>query len=296
MKSIIILVIILLLFYGVAGGQAVNQAFLNSTVLVSFNIDDKGSSAGTGFFVVREIQHDEGHIFLVTNKHVLPKEGNEKSVNIRVNTRKEDKFQVQQIIIPIVGKDGKYLPTVILHPQQSFDIAVVHITEEVLKYGIEGTWIPYSLFVTKEKLKAENITAGDEIFLLGYPNAMYDPRNVSPILREGTISTVPTEGYYFNENLRKKFNLPEQIDGFLIDANVFPGSSGSLVILKQQPTTIGPQGQTVVSRAKKIPYLLGIISGSIPIYDQALDSVQRMGLGIVYSADTIKETIELFYK
>jgi len=296
MKRIVILVIILLLFYCVSGGQSMNQAFLNSTVLISFNIDDKSSSAGTGFFVFREIQDGKGHIFLVTNKHVLPKEGNEKSVNIRVNTLKEDKFQVQQIIIPIVGKDGKYLPTVILHPQQSFDIAVVHITEEVLKYGIEGTWIPYSLFVTKEKLKAENITAGDEIFLLGYPNAMYDPRNVSPILREGTISTVPTEGYYFNENLRKKFNLPEQIDGFLIDANVFPGSSGSLVILKQQATTIGPQGQTLVSRAKKIPYLLGIISGSIPIYDQALDSVQRMGLGIVYSADTIKETIELFYK
>lgn len=296
MKRIVILVIVLLLFYGLAGGQAMNQAFLNSTVLVSFNIDDKNSSAGTGFFVYREIQPGKGHIFLVTNKHVLPKEGNEKSVNIRVNTRSGDKFQVQQIIIPIVGKDGKYLPTVILHPQQVFDVAVVHITKEVLKHGIEGTWIPYSLFVTKEILKAENITVGDEIFLLGYPNAIYDPRNVSPILREGTISTVPTEGYFFNENLRKKFDLPEQIDGFLIDANVFPGSSGSLVILKQQPTTIGPQGETVVSGVKKIPYLLGIISGSIPIYDQALDSVQRMGLGIVYSADTIKETIELFYK
>jgi hypothetical protein len=296
MKRIVILVIVLLLFYGVAGGQAMNQAFLNSTVLVSFNIDDKSSSVGTGFFVYREIQSGKGHIFLVTNKHVLPKEGNEKSVNIRVNTRGGDKFQVQQIIIPIVGKDGKYLPTVILHPQQDFDVAVVHITEEVLKHGIEGTWIPYSLFVTKEKLKAENITVGDEIFLLGYPNAIYDPRNVSPILREGTISTIPTEEYFFNENIRKKFNLPEKIDGFLIDANVFPGSSGSLVILKQQPTTIGPQGETVVSRDKKIPYLLGIISGSIPIHDQALGSTQRMALGIVYSADTIKETIELFYK
>jgi len=296
MKRIVTLTIIFLLFYGVAGGQAMNQAFLNSTVLVSFNIDDKSSSAGTGFFVSRETQPGKGNIFLVTNKHVLPKEGNEKSVNIRVNTRRGDKFQVQQITIPIVGKDGKYLPTVILHPQQGFDVAVVHITEEVLKYGIEGTWIPYSLFVTKEKLKAENITVGDEIFLLGYPNAIYDPRNVSPILRDGTISTVPTEGYFFNENLRKKYDLPEQIDGFLIDANVFPGSSGSLVILKQQPTTIGPQGETVVSGVKKIPYLLGIISGSIPIHDQALGSTQRMALGIVYSADIIKETIELFYK
>ena len=177
MKKIVISIIILLLFYGVAGGQAMNQAFLNSAVLISFKIDDKNSSAGTGFFVRREIQSGKD-IFLVTNKHVLPKEGNEKSVNIRVNTRRGDKLQVQQIVIPIVGKDGKYLPMVKLHPQKGFDVVVVRITEEVRKHGIEGTWIPYSLFVTKEKLKAENITVGDEIFLLGYPNAIYDLRNV----------------------------------------------------------------------------------------------------------------------
>ena len=296
MKKTILAIVYFFLFCRIAGGQALNQAFLNSTVLISFKVDAKKYSAGTGFLVFRELEQGKGHIFLVTNKHVLPNEGRDKSVTIRVNTRGEDKVQVQQIDIPLVGKDGKYLPSVKLHLKKDFDVAVVHITEEVVKHGIQGTWIPYSLFVTKDKLKAEGITVGDQIFLLGYPGAIYDPRNVSPILREGVISTVPTEGYSFNETLRKKFNLPDQIDGFLIDANVFPGSSGSLVILKQQPTTVGPQGETVVSRAKKIPYLLGIISGSIPIHDEPLGTVQRMGLGIVYSADTIKETIEQFYR
>jgi len=296
MKKAILTIAVLSMFCNTVGGQALNQAFLNSTVLISFKVDPTSSSVGTGFLVFRELEHGKGHIFLVTNRHVLPKVGEEKSITIRVNTRRGDKFQVQQIDVPIVGKDGGYLPSVKLHPKEDFDVAVVHITEDVLKHGIEGTWIPYSLFVTKEKLKAENITVGDEIFLLGYPDAIYDPRNVSPILREGVISTVPTEGYAFNETLRKKFGLPDQIDGFLIDANVFPGSCGSLVILKQQATIIGPRGETVVSGAKKIPYLLGIISGSIPIYDQALGSVQRMGLGVVYSADTIKETIEQFYQ
>lgn len=90
--------------------------------------------------------------------------------------------------------------------------------------------------------------------------------------------------------------MPNHIDGFLIDANVFPGSSGSLVILKPQPTTIGPQGQTVVSSAKKRPYLLGIVSMSIPIIDVNLRSVQRLGLGVVYSVETVIETIDHFYK
>ena len=142
----------------------------------------------------------------------------------------------------------------------------------------------------------ENITVGDEIFLLGYPAAIFDPRNVSPILRTGVIATVPLEGYAFNETLRASYGLPDWIDGFLVDANVFPGSSGSVVVLKQQPTTIGPCGETVVSGAKKIPYVLGIVSGSIPIADAALGTVQRMGLGVVYSANTIREVIESFYK
>ena len=107
---------------------------------------------------------------------------------------------------------------------------------------------------------------------------------------------MPTEGYAFNDALRKQFGLPDRIDGFLVDANVFPGSSGSVVILKQQPTTIGPGGGTVVSAAKKIPYVLGIVSGSIPINDTALGTVQRMGLGVVYGAEAIRSVIDQFPK
>ena len=67
-------------------------------------------------------------------------------------------------------------------------------------------------------------------------------------------------------------------------------------MLKQQSTTIGPRGETVVSGAKKTPYILGIVSGSIPISDTALGTVQRMGLGVVYSAEAIRTVVELFPK
>lgn len=90
--------------------------------------------------------------------------------------------------------------------------------------------------------------------------------------------------------------LPDKIDGFLIDANVFPGSSGSIVILKPQAITIGPGGGSVVSSIKKTPYILGIVSMSIPIDDTALGSVQRMGLGVVFSAAEITNTIESFFQ
>jgi len=268
-----------------------NEAFLRSTALIA-----SGESAGTGFFLFRPVHGDQGQVLLITNKHILPPTGTPKNIQIRVTVGTGEKAAVRFVGIPVVGTDGLYLPHVRLHPIAGFDVAALNVTEAIVKQGIQGAWLPLDLLSTSERLKNENITIGDEIFLLGYPDAIFDARNVSPILRTGVIATVPSEGYAFNDDLRKQFSLPDRIDGFLIDANVFPGSSGSVVILKPQSTTIGPRGETVVSGAKKIPYVLGIVSGSIPISDTALGTVQRMGLGVVYSAEAIRAVVELIPK
>jgi hypothetical protein len=45
------------------------------------------------------------------------------------------------------------------------------------------------------------------------------------------------------------------------------------------------------------PYILGIVSGSIPIFDASLPSggaYYRIGLGMVYSADTVREVLDSF--
>lgn len=265
-------------------------------MLITFETGPASNSVGTGFFLFRPVKGDDGHVLLITNKHVLPPPGAPKQIKIRVVVGTGDKAAVQLVEIPVVGADGKYLPSVRLHPNAGFDVAAVNVTETIVKRGIQGSWLPLDLLSTPDRLKNEDITIGDEIFLLGYPNAIFDARNVSPILRTGVIATVPSEGYAFNDALRMEFGLPDRIEGFLVDANVFPGSSGSVVILKQQPTTIGPGGGTVVSAAKKIPYVLGIVSGSIPITDAALKSTQRMGLGVVYSAEAIRTVVESFPK
>ncbi len=297
MKSWTILILILIGFLLPSkGGAELNETFLYSTVLISHEVKPNITSTGTGFLVFKKINNNKGHVFLITNKHVLPQKGNDKKISVRVNTKRNDVPLVENVEIPIYDSNAHLYDYVIFNPDKDTDVVAIHITQFIKDHSIKGSWLPEILFGTKDKLKAENINVGDEIFLLGYPDAIYDPRNVFPILRQGTIATVPTEGYSFNESLRKKYNLPNHIDGFLIDANVFPGSSGSLVILKPQATTIGPQGQTVVSGAKKRPYLLGIVSMSIPIIDVNLRSVQRMGLGVVYSIETIIKTIDQFYQ
>lgn len=178
-------------------GQALNEVFLRSSVLVTFESAPGRESFGTGFFLFRPINGDQGHVFLVTNKHMLPPEGTARSIKIRVTVGAGPAAAVRLVEIPVVGKDGKYLPSVRLHATPGFDVAAVNVTEPIVKQGIQGTWLPLDLLSTPQRLTDERITVGDEIFLLGYPNAIFDARNVSPILRTGVIATVPTEGYAF---------------------------------------------------------------------------------------------------
>ena len=244
-----LLIAILSLCCGVTSGQTatneeavedpIYRAFLNCTVLISTKVTPKEYKQGTGFLVERRIanprinvystkKYNLAKIFLVTVKHVLPREGEKQSITIRVNTQFDNRPEVREIRVPIIGDNGRYLPSVRVN-DKNFDVVAVDITREVTGNNIEGVWLPYDIFITKDKLIAAGVTVGDEVFLLGYPAAIFDPRNVWPILRKGIISTVPSEGYAFNDGLKKRFGLPDQIDGFLVDANVFPGSSGGPV-------------------------------------------------------------------
>lgn len=290
-----IIALCMLLIHSYANGDALDEYYINSTTLITYSLDNQSQSSGTGFFVFRQTDNNVGQVFLITNKHVLPKEGEQRFISVRVKAKDNGDIKVEYINIEVIGADGKYVPMIKFHPNRDYDVAAIHVTTVIKQINVKGVWIPYDLLATKDMMKDENITIGSEIYLLGYPDAIYDERNIFPVLRKGNIATVPKEGYAFNQKLIKMHRLPKHIDGFLVDANVFPGSSGSLVILKQQPNPVGFRGRYTGKGPKNIPYVLGIISGSIPIYDTALKNVQRMGLGIAYSSDTIKETVEQFY-
>ena len=289
MKTILTMITIVLMAEGVAQAQAFNPDFLECAVFIS-SPTSHGVRTGTGFLVWRALGGKRGQVFLLTNKHLLPSEGTQQSITIRVAKRDNN---VQQVDIPIVGSDGKYVSTVIRHSIEGVDVSAVNITNEILRYDVPGKWLDYNLFVTPDKLVKEKISAGDEVFILGYPSAIYDPHSVTPITRIGIIASLPSKGFSFNAELKASFGFPDHLNGFLIDANIYPGSSGSLVILKQQPETINSDGDVEFDVAsKRRPYLLGIVSASLPIDDTALGSRVRMGLGFVQSADVIRQTIE----
>ena len=296
-----------------ASSQVLDKLFLNSTVLISYPVTAPASVSGnapdgnsppqvlgvkngTGFLLFRNVGVAKGQVYLVTNRHLLPPEGTKKEIQIRVVVRQNDgAAKIDEISVPIVGEDGKYLPTVRLHRDPATDVAAINIGIAAFgsKFNIlieavkTGKYLNMARLLPPPKMAAPAIGVGSPVLILGYPAAIFDPRNASPVLRVGVISTDPQDGFNFNEELRRTMNFPEHMDGFLLDANIYPGSSGSLVVSAQENCGCN-QGQP------QHTYILGIVSGSIPIFDASLHSYSRIGLGMVYSADTIREVLDSF--
>jgi hypothetical protein len=296
-------------------GSVVDQLLLNSMVLITYPVTAAPNSAadkpgggskppqvlgimnGTGFLLFRNVGISKGSVYLVTNRHVLPAEGLAKEIQLRVIIRQDDGTpKIDQISIPIVGPDGKYLPSVRLHKDPTTDVAAVDIGatafgskfQVLVEAVMTGRYLNASMLLPTNRFRGAGVGLGTQVYILGYPAAIFDPRNVTPVLRVGVISTDPQTGFNFNDELRRTMNFPEHMNGFLIDANVYPGSSGSLVMMVPENSSAKP------SEGTRTPSILGIVSGSIPIFDASLRSYERIGLGMVYSTDTIKEVLDSF--
>jgi len=63
---------------------------------------------------------------LITNKHVLPPEHGPKEMSVRIAVRSEiGEVEVKDVILPILGTDGKYLRSVAFHPNPGVDVAAI---------------------------------------------------------------------------------------------------------------------------------------------------------------------------
>jgi hypothetical protein len=133
---------------------------------------------------------------------------------------------------------------------------------------------------------AAELDSMEEIIFIGYPNALYDKVNLTPIMRVGATATPIVLDYN---------GLP----AFLIDASVFPGSSGSPVFLRDRGIYRKRDGS--IELASRFS-LLGIVAAvySRERYAELQELPARMGLtvgdlldlGIVYKASAIIECVD----
>lgn len=274
-------------------GSPIAVTWVHATV----RVENEWRMAGTGFLVIRKIDNNLGKVFLVTNKHVIHPnpEIREKAeyLTLFLNVRDKDGTVVgKSFQVPLKEDDQKLWRG---HPSPPVDVVAVDITSLInSQRNIENQGADYSLFATPQILKKEDITEGEEVLILGYPLGLVHSHLNSPIVRQGIVAT--KIGHRIRVLLPSSSGEPRRVEipGFLIDAQIIPGSSGSPVVLKP---VIGRKVRGKIEMVTATPYLLGIVSATetTAIRMEGYAFPTLAGLGIAYDASTIKETIELFF-
>ncbi|HMK28312.1 MAG TPA: serine protease [Terriglobales bacterium] len=228
-------------------------------------------------------------IFLVTNRHVI--EGHSEATNnaplwVRMNLKSEG-FSKQY---PVPLKDTQGAPTWHMHPNPNVDIAIVAINVDFLKS--EGARFDYFRSdldaLSRNHAKEIGLSEGDGVYVLGFPMGLISSEQYYVIVRQGVIARV-----------RDYLDSPS-VTSFLIDAFVFPGSSGGPVALK--PELVSIEGsKPAIERA----YLLGVAKGYLPYSDVAYSAQtqhprisfeENSGLAEVIPIEYVDETIQDLWK
>lgn len=263
-----------------------------TTVRIDSVTNAGNTSSGTGFLYVHKLSETVHVPFIVSNKHVVE---NMRSGTLTFHQRKDNKpdlgngFQANITDWPQAWFG---------HPSADIDIAITpfHPIESGIKqqYDVELFYRPIdsSLLVTPEQL--EQLDAIESVTFIGYPNGVWDKKNLLPVARRGTTATPLSVNF-------------EGTPRFIIDASVFGGSSGSPVFILNQGMITDKRGNTMVgSRVLFVGVIAAvflrntfnqIIPAPIPTQAQFVATGQEMiDLGIVFKAETVIETIEAFIK
>ena len=247
----------------------------------------QGSFQGSGFFYSvlgpRPDPTDRGYqwvpieMWVITNRHVVVPNIDGTDVwpsTITVRLRRWDAFG-RPSWAPVTVSGSEIKERVTLHPNERVDVAAISVSEMMVReiQSGEGEFTYASPFPLSRDLLACNnreiqVEASSDVLVVGYPDGFYDDVNLFPVVKSGIVAS--------------RWGAPFRGDPcFLIDAKLFPGSSGSVVLSK--PGILGLRdGQLLKTKdGDKAFALLGIFSGG---YD--------LDLGVVWYADAIEEILQ----
>jgi hypothetical protein len=241
---------------------------------------------GTGFAYAAQTQQGSVH-FLVTNKHVL-RHARQVTISMIAATPEG---------LPALGKPASCSVGDVTsdiwfgHPDPRVDVAVMGLSFMANLLATQGNRPFYRCADASLSLNSASISeldALEEVVFVGYPSGLYDTANLLPIVRRGMTATPIAVDYR---------GLP----AFLIDAAVFPGSSGSPVFILNQGMYRNRHNATVIGNRL---ILLGVLAEYYsrpvdgPVREvpaQLVASVQEaLGLGTVFRAETIEPCIDQF--
>lgn len=263
-----------------------------TTVRIDTAAPNGGKGSGTGFLFAHRVGDSKFVPFVVTNKHVV---NGMQGGWLTFHQRRGDE--------PNLGAGfrleiGNWANSWFGHPMPDIDIAAIPFAplEAHIKrsYGIDlfYRFIDSGMLPTQEQ--EELFDAIESVTFVGYPNGIWDSKNLLPVARRGTTASPLAVDF-------------EGTPRFVIDASVFGGSSGSPVFLINQGMITDKRGNsTLGSRALFVGVVAAVFFRmhlnqiiAVPIPTQTLPMAEQqemLDLGIVFKARTVVETIEALIK
>ena len=154
------------------------------------------------------------------------------------------------------------------HPNLDVDLACINVSSiahtDAFFQCLDGKFF--------KPIDYEKVLLGSDVIFVGYPDGLYDPVNNLPLIRKGSIASMPNVD----------FNGSGQI---IIDAQIFPGSSGSPVFVAWDGkySLLGVVSRTMLRDSK-----LQILQVNTP----QLGVKEILGLGIVIKQKHVQELID----
>lgn len=262
--------------------KSVAEQLFFTTVRITGS-DGVNTWVGTGFFHAPET--DKGQVdLLVTNRHVLEHATTVALRFIGAGGNGPELGKGVGISVPDFGP-ARWKG----HSHSDVDVAVMPIRpalDELLRSGKRVFYkqIPSGMMLSEVEL--DKLDALESIVFVGYPSGIFDQVNLTPVARQGMTATPITIDY---------LGLP----AFLIDASVFPGSSGSPVFKFDRGLHTSKDGGTRVGGSYL--QLLGVLAAvHTREVDGRLTATTTLGvtfdepvdLGIVFRASAITECVD----
>ena len=266
---------------------SIAEQLLYTTVRIDTRYAGGATGSGTGFVFIRSVGDDQVPV-VVTNKHVV-----EGCAGGSIT------FTLRDGELPNIGQgyrleiDG-FSDVWTGHPDPAVDVAVMPLAPVEVVLNDRGIRVFYRAIASEivpSEEQIEKLDAFEQLLFIGYPNGIWDKKNLLPVMRTGTTAT-PLAVDFEGQPL------------FLMDASVFPGSSGSPVFLYNPGMYFSKDGST--NLATRLMFV-GIVASvyfrddvndvvTIPVptaNDRSITvSREMIDLGQVFKARTIVETID----